>query len=80
MHMLAKFGDHRLNRNGDINSYMDTLEKPELTASICHIAIFIKSETRIYNSYVSDRQAEIREEEKEEHSQMQNVMLFMQTQ
>ena len=32
--MLAKFGNHRSYRNRDINSYMDTLGKAELTASI----------------------------------------------
>ena len=34
MYLLAKFGDHRSYRNGDINtyikSYMDTLENAEL--------------------------------------------------
>ena len=33
---------------------MDTLEKPELTASIRHIAIFLKSGKPIYNSGVPD--------------------------
>ena len=33
---------------------MDTLEKAELTASICHIARFLKSGIPIYNSDVSD--------------------------
>ena len=45
--MLAIFGDHRSYRNGDmnsyINSYLNILEKSELTASICHIARFLKS-------------------------------------
>ena len=44
MSILAKFGNHRYYRNGDINSYinsyMDTLNKCELTASIPHIARF----------------------------------------
>ena len=33
---------------------MDTLEKAELTASIRHIARFLKSEIQIYNSEVPD--------------------------
>ena len=33
---------------------MDTLEKTELTASIRHIAIFLKSGIPIYNSEVPD--------------------------
>ena len=40
-------------KNGDINSYinsyMDTLEKAELTASIQHIVRFLKSGIPIYN-------------------------------
>ena len=32
MYLLAKFGDHRSYRNEDINSYMNTYEKAELTA------------------------------------------------
>ena len=58
MYLLAKFDDHRSYRNVDINSYInsciDTLEKTELTASICHIAKFLKSGIRIYNSEVPD--------------------------
>ena len=53
MYLLVKFGDHRSYRNRDINSYtnsyMDTLEKPELAALIRHIAIFLKSGMPIYN-------------------------------
>ena len=37
MYLLAKLGDHRFYRTGDINSYinsyMDTLENAEVTAS-----------------------------------------------
>ena len=58
MYLIAKFGDHRSCRKGDINSYinsyMDALEKAELTDSIRHIARFLKSGIPIYNSYVSD--------------------------
>ena len=36
------------------NSYMDSLEKAELTASIRHIAKFLKSGIPIYNSEVPD--------------------------
>ena len=54
MYLLAKFGDHRSCRNGDIdsyiNSYMDTLEKTEFAASIQHIARFLKSGIPIYIS------------------------------
>ena len=58
MYLIAKFGGHRSYRNGginsDINSYMDTLEKAELTSSNRHIARFLKSGTPIYNSEVLD--------------------------
>ena len=54
MNLLAKFGDHSSFRNGDVNSYMDTLEKAENTASIRHIARFLKSGIPIYNSEVPD--------------------------
>ena len=58
MYLLVKFGDHRSNRNGDINSYiksyMDNLETAELTASICHIGRFLKPGIPIYNSDISD--------------------------
>ena len=54
MYLFAKFGDYRSYRNGNINSsnnsYMDTLEKVELTASISHIVILLKSGILIYNS------------------------------
>ena len=58
MYLLAKSGDNRSYRNADINfytnSYIDTLEKAELTASIRHIAIFLKSGIPIFNSEVPD--------------------------
>ena len=50
MYLLAKFGGHRSYRNRDINSYINTLGKVEFTASIRHIAIFLKSGIPIYNS------------------------------
>ena len=59
MYLLGKFGDHRSYRNGDINffisSYMDILERAELTASIRYIVIFfLKSRIPIYNYKVTD--------------------------
>ena len=58
MYLLAKFGGQSSYRNGDINSYIifyiDTLEKAELTASIRHIVILLKSDIPIYNSEVPD--------------------------
>ena len=58
MYLLAKFGDHRSHRNGDINSYiksyMDNLETAKLTASIRHIGTFLKPGILIYNSDISD--------------------------
>ena len=44
-----------ININSYINSYMDTMEKAALDASICHIARFLKSGIPIYNSKVPDR-------------------------
>ena len=52
--LLAKCGGHKSYRNGDINSYMDILEKAEFSASIRHIARFLKSGIPIYNSEVPD--------------------------
>ena len=53
MYLLARFGDHRSYRNGDINSYinsyMDTLEIAALTVLICHIGRFLKSGIPVYN-------------------------------
>ena len=58
MHLLPKFDDHRSYRNGDINSYlnsyMDILEKADLTALIRHFVRFLKSGIPIYNSDVPD--------------------------
>ena len=58
MYLLAKFGDHRSYGNGDIHSYiksyMGTLEKATLNASISHIARFLKLEILIYNSNILD--------------------------
>ena len=52
-----------------MNSYMDTLEKAGLTASICHIARFLKLGIPICNSAVPDTLAE-KEEEEEEQGQL----------
>ena len=58
--------------NPYINSYMDTLEKTKLTASIRHIAMFLKSGISIYNPevpYTAGRKTGRRNEEK--HWQLQ---------
>ena len=57
MYQLAKFCDHRSHRNRDINSDMDILEKAEVTASILHIAGFLKSGILIFNYQVPDTAA-----------------------
>ena len=57
---------------------MDTLEKAELTASIRHIAIFLKSRIPIYNFEVPDRAGRKREEG--EHRQLRSVTHFTETQ
>ena len=54
MYPLAKFGGHRFYRKEDIISYMDILEKAELTTSICHIAKSLKSGIPICNFEVRD--------------------------
>ena len=65
MYLLVKFGAFG---NGDINSntnsYMNTMKKVELTASVHHIERFSKSGIPIYNS--KTRLAEKPEEEGEE--------------
>ena len=60
MYLLVKFGGHRFYRNGDIkcyiNSYMDTLDKAELTTtSIHHIVKFLKSGIPIYHPKIPDK-------------------------
>ena len=74
---LAKFSDHRSSRNSYINSYMDNLEKTELTTSICHIAIFLKSGIRFRIPKFQMRLAEKQEEEvteEEVHRILPSVM------
>ena len=81
MYLPAKFGGHKSYGSGDIDYYisyyMDTLEKVELTASINHIAKFLKLEIPIWNSEVP---AENREEGEEEERQLQSIIRFAQTQ
>ena len=66
--------------NSYINSYMDTLEKAALDASICLIARFLKSGIPIYNSEVPDTAGRKKQKEEEEHRQLQIVLYFTQTQ
>ena len=58
MHLLAKFGSHRSFGNGDIisyiSSYMNTLKKVALTASVRHFERFSKLGILIYNCKVPD--------------------------
>ena len=57
-YLAAKFGGHRSNGNGyinsDINSYMNTSEKAELTTSTHQIERFSKSVISIYDSKFLD--------------------------
>ena len=48
-----------------MNSYINTLEKAELTASICHIARFLKSRIPIYNPKLWIQLAEKPDKKKE---------------
>ena len=88
MYLLAKFGDHRSYRNGDINcyiksymdaSYMDVSKKAELTAPIHHIARTLKSEIPFTISKSQIRLVE-KQEEEEEHRQLLSIVRFTQTQ
>ena len=58
MYLLAKSGDIGSCKNEDINSYnnsfMDTFEKAEVTASIRHAVTFLKLGIPIYNSEIPD--------------------------
>ena len=78
MYPLAKFGGHRFYRNKDINSYMDILEKAELTASICHIAKSLKSGIPICNFEVPDTTG--RETRKKRAQASSKRFAFMQVQ
>ena len=53
MYLLVKFGGRRSYGNGDINFYMNTLEKAELTALERHVERFPKLGIPIYNSEVA---------------------------
>ena len=59
---------------------MDSLEKSELTVSIRHVAIFLKSVITIYNSKVPADMAGRKTKEEEEHRELQSILRFMQTQ
>ena len=80
MCLLAKFGGHRSYRNGYLSSYIDTLEKLKLIASICYIARFLKSGIPIYNSEVADTAGRKQEKGDERHRKLQRVTSFTQTQ
>ena len=71
MYLLAKFGSHRSYGNGDINSYMssymNTLEKAEPIASVCHNEIFLKSGIPIYNFKVPDTVGKTNEKKENKH-------------
>ena len=60
---LAIIGHRNENINSYINSYMDTLEKAELTAWIHRITRFLKSRILILNSEVPEKAGRKREEE-----------------
>ena len=83
MCLPATSGGSRSYGNEDINfytnSYMNTSEKVELTASICHID---NQEYRFTNPKCRTRLVEKRKTEdkgEEDHRQLQSVMCFMQT-
>ena len=71
MYVLSKFVDHRCYRNADISSYMNTLKKAELSASVRQTGWFWVSGIPIYNSEVPDRLEENWEKEDEEEQHMQ---------
>ena len=60
-YLSAKFGGHRSYENRDINShinsYKDTLQKDEQTASVDHMERFSKSGILIYNSKLQGKAA-----------------------
>ena len=82
MYLFCKFDGYWSYRNRDINSYinsyMDTLEKAELIASVCHVARFLKSGVPIYNSEVLDT-AGRKTRRRSEDRQLQSVLHFTQT-
>ena len=59
MYLLANLGNHRSygykNINSYVNSYMNNLNKADLTSSIRHIERFSNSEIPIYNSKVPEK-------------------------
>ena len=82
MYLFCKVDGYWSYRNIDINSYinsyMDTLEKAELIASVCHVARFLKSGVPIYNSEVLDT-AGRKTRRRSEDRQLQSVFHFTQT-
>ena len=61
-----------------INSYMNTLEKAELAASLLHSERFSKSEYRFTVLKSRTRLAE--KQQQEEHRQLKTIKCFTQTQ
>ena len=84
MYLLVKFGSHRSYGNGDMNSfissYMNTLEKAELTTSDCHYERFPNQDYQFTIPKSQTRLVEKREEEEEERRQLQRIMRFTQIQ
>ena len=80
MYLLAKSGDIGSCKNEDINSYnnsfVDTFEKAELTASIRHAVRFLKLGIPIYNSEIPDTAGR----KARRTTQLQSVMRFTKTQ
>ena len=81
MYLLAKFGGHRSYRNGDINSYinsyMDTLEKNDLTVSIRHILQDFQNQEFQFTISKSQirlaRKREGKEEEEHKHNEQSTL-------
>ena len=84
MYLLVKFGSHRSYGNGDMNSfissYMNTLEKAELTTSDRHYERFPNQDYQFTIPKSQTRLVEKREEEEEERRQLQRIMRFTQIQ
>ena len=71
MYVLAIFDGHRSYTNGDNNYSMDILEKAELTASIRHIARFLKLGIPICNSKITDTAD--RKKQQQEHRPLESI-------
>ena len=79
MYLLAKFGGHKSYGSEDINFYMTTSEKVQLTTSICILWDFQNQEHRFTIPKSLTQFVEKQQQKEEERRKLQSVMNFTQS-